>query len=107
MGELGTAGAVLLVICAGICTISGAANAISKLFNPHRSLAATVKRHGELLDKDKRHFDELDAGIQDDRTRMRMLCRAVIALLEHAITGNSVDKLRTAKDDLQRHLIDN
>ncbi len=50
------------------------------------------------LDKDKRRLDSLDEG-------NRVTQRALLALLDHALDGNNVDQMRTAKEDLKNHLI--
>lgn len=107
VNNLGTAGQVLLVLCAAICSIGGAVSVLSKVFIPHRSIKERVKRHDDLLGKDKEALDQIEANMNEERKTNRMICRSVLALLEHAITGNSVEKLKDAKTALQQHLIDN
>ena len=44
------------------------------------------------------HFDQIDEGNRVTQT-------AILALIEHAINGNDIDKLKRAKDDLNDYLI--
>lgn len=52
----------------------------------------------ECLDKDKKHLDTLDEG-------NRVTQRALLALLDHALDGNNVEQMRSAKEELRNHLI--
>lgn len=51
------------------------------------------------LDKGERHFDTIDDG-------SKITQRALLALIDHAIDNNHVEKLVEVKDDLQTYLID-
>ena len=57
-----------------------------------------MARHDELLANDKRHFEILEEG-------NRVNQRCMLALLSHDIDGNEVEGLKTAKDELQKFLI--
>lgn len=45
------------------------------------------------------HFDQIDKGT-------RITQEALLALMQHAINGNDVDKLKNAKDKLESYLIE-
>lgn len=45
------------------------------------------------------HFDEIDQG-------NRITQKALLALMAHAINGNDIQKLETAKNELESYLID-
>lgn len=51
------------------------------------------------LKRDRERLDTLEDG-------NRMLVKGMLAMLNHEITGNSVDKLKKAQDDLTKWLID-
>lgn len=51
------------------------------------------------LDRDKKRIDSLEEG-------QRAMCRGVLALLNHEITGNSVDKLKKAQDEMTDYLVE-
>ena len=50
------------------------------------------------LDRDKAHFDAIDAS-------NRVTQVALLALLDHGIDGNNIDQMQHAKEELQTHLI--
>lgn len=106
MGELSISLADLAFVGGLIVTLGGVAALFSRLLSPYRALKKSIERHDELLAKDKRAIDEIKEGMAEERKTNRVLCKAVLALLDNRITGNSVDKLQVAKGELQQHLID-
>lgn len=50
------------------------------------------------LDKDKQRIDSLEEG-------NKVLMRGILAMLGHEITGNSVDKLKAAQEEITKYLI--
>ena len=48
--------------------------------------------------KDKERIDSLEDG-------NKVLMRGILAMLNHEITGNSIDKLTTARDERTKYLI--
>lgn len=99
----------LIAICAAVVTISeaikaiiGAVKAVRK--PEHRQneqiqkLDEQVKAIEEKLGNDKSRLDELEAGLE-------YTLESLLALLSHAIDGNDVDGLKTAKTHLNSYLI--
>lgn len=66
---------------------------------PVNNLEETVKDHDEKLKKDHERLNQLEEA-------MRILMRSQIAQLDHEISGNSVDKLRDSRNEIQQFLID-
>lgn len=66
---------------------------------PVNNLEETVKDHDEKLKKDHERLNKLEEA-------MRILMRSQIAQLDHEISGNSVDKLRDSRNEIQQFLID-
>ena len=66
---------------------------------PVNNLEETVKDHDEKLKKDHERLTRLEDAI-------RVLMRSQIAQLDHEISGNSVDKLRDSRNEIQQFLID-
>ncbi|MDL2206562.1 hypothetical protein LJC33_06620, partial [Eubacteriales bacterium OttesenSCG-928-N13] len=87
----------VLALAGGIVTITAAITAITKAFAPYKTLTKSVARHADLLDKDNKRIAECEAAFVH-------MCRSQLALLDHELTGNSIDRLRAAKDELQRYL---
>lgn len=63
------------------------------------ALEIHVKEIDERLDKGDKHFVTVDDG-------SKVMQKALLALIDHAIDNNHVEKLVEAKDDLQAYLID-
>lgn len=58
------------------------------------------------------HMKEIDGYLAQDKKRLdavddgnRVTQRALLALLDHALDGNNVDQMRSAKEELRNHLI--
>ena len=66
---------------------------------PVSNIEETVKGHEEKLRKDHERLNRLEEAI-------RVLMRSQIAQLDHEISGNSVEKLRESKNEIQQFLID-
>ena len=102
--------AQILVWCSAIVTISGAmaiiVNLITKAMAPNKLQNARLdaaelklREHDELFKKDLRRFEELESG-------NRVIQRALLALLSHAIDGNDIEELKKAKKNLNDYLIE-
>lgn len=70
------------------------------LFNEAiKRIDSRLDRHSEFLEKDKTHLSVIDDG-------NRVTQRALLALLSHALDGNSIEPMREAKQALETYLID-
>ena len=107
---------ILMACCSALITISAAVaviiNAVKKLKEPENVQNREIK---ELQDKMKTFEDRLkrhDEFFGNDNKRLlaieegnRVTQQAILALMQHAINGNDVDKLKKAEDDLKTYLI--
>lgn len=107
---------ILMACCSALITISAAVaviiNAVKKLKEPENAQNREIK---ELKDKMKTFEDRLsrhDEFFGNDNKRLsaieegnRVTQQALLALMQHAINGNDVDKLKKAEDDLKTYLI--
>lgn len=104
-----TAVVVLLVILGAVGTIGKGLEVIASFRKPNKEKeTATVQAledHDEKLANDKRRLDAHEAQLGEMRRMMQVLCVAMKALLSHEINGNSIDKLKTANDQLDAYLI--
>ena len=66
---------------------------------PVNELEETVKDHTEKLKADHERLTDLEKA-------MRILMRSQIAQLDHEISGNSIEKLRESRNEIQQYLID-
>lgn len=88
----------LLWLCGAIVGIGGAYAIIAKIFAPFKNLE---KRVSALEGKEKADHEDiknLELGIEK-------ICKCTLAITDHELTGNSIDKLREAKDEMQDYLI--
>lgn len=66
---------------------------------PVNTLEDTVKDHTEKLKNDHERLTDLEKAI-------RILMRSQIAQLDHEISGNSIEKLKDSRNEIQQYLID-
>lgn len=64
---------------------------------PVTDLETKVNEHDRKLEHDHERMNDMEGAI-------RILMRSQIAQLDHAISGNSVDKLRESKDEILNYL---
>lgn len=99
----------VLGLCGMIVAVGGAAAIIAKLFAPIKRiesrLEALEKKHEqdqegniEKLNQDHKDIHKLDES-------NRHICECMLALMDHEITGNSVERLKQARNDLNSFLI--
>lgn len=97
--ELITFGKVLVTLFATLGTIWGGVVVITKIVAPFKQLderLTCVESYCKRDDDRIRHNEEFN----------RVLCKALFAILDHELTGNSVDKLSKAKSALQDYIIE-
>lgn len=91
---------VLLAICGAISVIGGAINIILNW----RKTSRITKHELEIKDHERR-ISKLEDNSRSQDSFTKVLCNSVLALVSHEINGNSVDKLKTAQEELQDFLI--
>lgn len=99
----------IIMICSALVTVCSAITAsvavvrlakapADKLETRLTAIENTIKKHEELLGKDKTKIDTIEEG-------NRVTQKALLALLAHGIDGNSVEAMTDARDELQKYLI--
>lgn len=88
----------VLWFCGAIITIGGAIAIITKIFAPFADLKKRVAALESKFEGDHRELEKVEVGIEK-------ICKCTLAITDHELTGNSVDKLREAKDEMQDYLI--
>lgn len=107
----------VLAICGMIVAVGGAWTILSKLSAPMKRIEANQKalekrlddlehRHADDQDTNENRFEKDLKGIQRLAESDRHICRCMLALMDHEITGNSIDRLKRTRDDLNAFLID-
>ena len=86
-----------------ICSIAGALwglwKIVKELRKPSCDLKATVDKHTEYLDNDNRRIKEYEST-------NRMILRCLLVIINHEITGNGIETMKQARDDLQKFLVE-
>lgn len=91
-----------LVICGGIITIGSATANIVKLWNWYKRPSDTnterIKKIEDKQDEDYKRLVKFDE-------ELNIIMRTQLALLEHEINGNSVEKLQRCKQEIIDYLV--
>lgn len=83
-----------------VITVGKAANKPNQTQNQRLdALEEWRERVDARLDSGNDHFDQIDKG-------NRITQEALLALMAHAINGNDINKLKSAKDKLENYLIE-
>lgn len=73
---------------------------------PDRSQTARIEALEEAMKKVDERLAAGDAHFAENDSSNRITQKALLAIIDHELNGNSNDKLREAKDELQAYLID-
>lgn|SRR5574344_138412 len=90
---------VIIYLCGVTATVWGAYKVIKEAKKPSEDLRETVRKHEELLIKD-------DAEIQEIKEGNKVICKSILTMINHELSGNDVTNMRKVRDELQNYLID-
>lgn len=91
---------VLLLEIFGIITAAGSAGAVIwKIIIPFKKHADRLKDAEDRLDKGDERFHEI-AEMQ------KILMKSQLALIDHEITGNGIERMKDIRGELQTFLIE-
>lgn len=104
-------------MCGGIAAIGGATAVIVRWLSPFKKLKERV----DSLENNYRESTQLAKSIQESNDRRfaqdlealkaldsvsRLTLRAMMGLLDHAVTGNGIEHLQKLKNEIETHLIE-
>ena len=98
---------IVLAVAGGITVIGGAWAYIKKWIAESKGAknSEIIQEHTEQLKSIDERLQQLEkANVSQDKY-VNAMCATMIALLDHSITGNSIDKLKKARDDMNEYLI--
>ena len=90
-------GSDLIVVCGAIATVGSAITVVV------RWIAPAVKLSNRVSDTEKRQKKDYQT-LMDVKEMNSILCRSMLSLIDHQINGNSIDKLKKSKDEIQTYL---
>ena len=61
-------------------------------------MKAEVERHRRLLESDNERLKDVEMS-------NKMILQCLLVIINHDITGNGIDKMKEARDELQEYLI--
>jgi hypothetical protein len=88
----------IIYICGLIAALWGLWKIVKELKKPNDDLKAAVSKHTKLLDNDNKRLKEYEES-------NRMILQCLLVIINHEITGNGIENLKRARDDLQEYLI--
>lgn len=104
---LGNVLVVVLAIAGAIVTIGGATAVIKRWWTNSKGMKN--KEQLDNLDKRVENVEEKTLLLEDHQKDTdefaRIMCNSMLALLNHAITGSSVEKLKEAEEEIKQYLI--
>ena len=107
----------ILGACAMIAALGSAAAVLAKLGRPMREMRSQLKSINERITT-LENTHKTDQASNNNRFKAdhemserlesteHQLCKCMLALLDHMITGNSVDRLKQTRDALNTFLIE-
>lgn len=89
----------ILYLCGFIAAVWGVWKIIKEVRKPNEDFKTLVKEHEEKIKEDENRLKEYE-----DTNQMVLKC--LLAIINHEITGNGVDRMKKLRDDLNDFLID-
>lgn len=93
-----------LAACGAITIIAAAVAAVKHLFRPAISIrerVAALEQKDEKQQQQNRDTNELLEEIVETN---KLLCRSMMVLLDHSITGNGIENIKQVKSELVQYL---
>ena len=85
--------------CSFSAALYGIWKIVKEIRKPNDDLKETVAKHDDLLDKDNKRLMEIEGS-------NRMILKCLLVIINHDITGNGIEKMKQARDEIQEFLID-
>lgn len=91
---------VLLEILGGVVTFFAAWGAV------HKWIIKPIKDRNAQIDKNTAEIVELKKLSKEITEMQKLQCKSQLALIDHEITGNGIENLKSIKKEMQNALID-
>lgn len=100
----------VMAVCSAVVLLS---NAVEKIVKAIKAAKAPNAHQDERLDALEAWRSIVDSKLNQDNERLgniedgnRVTQRALLALLAHGIDGNNIEQMQTAKEKLEKYLIE-
>lgn len=88
---------VILFASGVIVAVGGATAVIVRWITP-------AIRFRERFNNMEREQCQVKEELKEVRAMSSLMCKGMLAILDHEVTGNSIDKLKSVKDELRNYL---
>jgi cadmium resistance protein CadD (predicted permease) len=88
----------ILGFCGLITALFGVWKIVKEVKKPSDDLKAKVNHHDELLNNDNERLKDIEQS-------NKLILNCMFVLINHDLTGNGIDKMKEARDELQEYLI--
>lgn len=88
----------ILAFCGLVTALYGVWKIVKELEKPNDDMKELVNEHSRNLDRDNKRLKEVEDSNQ-------MILKCLLVIINHDITGNGIEKMTSARDELQAYLI--
>ena len=88
----------IMWFCTFIAGLWGLWKIVKEIRKPNDELKNMVQKHAELLDKDNQRLKAYENS-------NRMILQCLLVIINHEITGNGIETMKEARDELQKFLV--
>lgn len=104
-GALAVTARTILAILGGATCVVGGVSAIAKMFGPIVNMKKEINANKKKLSNDFERMAEMERQIGATMEADKVICKSLLVLLDHEITGNGIDKLKVQRGELEQYLI--
>ena len=101
---------MILGFCGMIAAVGGAVAIIAKIFAPikemNKRIDALEKLHKDDQKGNENRFKTDLIAIEQLEESNKRICKCMVALMDHEITGNSIERMKKTRDELNDYLIE-
>ena len=91
---------VLVAVLGFISTVGGVINLLKGWRKD-----SSGKRHEEIIHDHEKRIKALEGKTKEQDDFIHVICMSLLAMINHELNNNSKDKLQSAKDELEKFLI--
>ena len=103
--DIQTAATVITWVLGLIIAVGGASTVIIRMMSPFKVLKKRVDEHDKRLDKHDTFFAADKARMDKADETNKLILKAMLALVDHGIDGNNIERLKTTKTEINNYLI--
>lgn len=88
----------IIWFCSFIAALWGLWKIVREVRKPSDDIKSKLEQHDKFLDSDNKRLKEIEES-------NHLVLQCLLVLINHNITGNGIDKMKEARDQLQDFLI--